>query len=249
MSSPLTTDGGDDAGGAFAAARPPDDALHRYARRGLWALPVWAALLLLATLTHQPDAQSDFPGYARYVTTTPFQLSHVVASILGAGVGALGLTALAVLLAGRTPRLALGALVTFALGNALVTAVFGVAAFAQPAIGRAFLAGQEAAAEAINADAYGPALVATALSGLLLFTTGLVLFGVAVARASAPPRLAGIGFALGGVLFAVVGFVLANAVQTVGAALLLASALCIAAAGLGTRGPCGGGGAVASPGV
>jgi hypothetical protein len=217
-------------GGPPAAARPPEDALGRYARRGLWALPAWAALLLLGTLTHQPDPQTAFPAYARYVTTTPFLVSHLGASILGAGVGTLGLTALAVLLAGHTPRLALWALATFVLGNTLVTAVFGVAAFAQPAIGRAFLGGQEGAAVAINTDAYGLPLVASALCGLLLFTSGLVLFGVAVARAAPLPRGAGIGLAVGAPLFAVVGFVLANAVQTAGAALLLASTLWLAAA-------------------
>jgi hypothetical protein len=214
-----------------AAAGPAEEALGRYARRGLWALPAWTALLLLATLTHQPDPQTDFPAYARYITTTPFLVSHLGASILGAGLGTLGLTALAVRLVARTPRLALWGLVAAVLGNTLVTAVFGVAAFAQPAIGRAFLAGQAAAAVAINADAYGPALVATALPGLLLLTAGLVLLGVAAARTPALPRGAGIGLAVGGPLFAVVGFVLANAVQTAGAALLLASTLWLAAAG------------------
>ena len=183
-----------------AAAPAPGDALGRYARRGLWALPVWAGLLLVGTLTHQPDPQTAFPAYARYVTSAPFLVSHLGASILGAGVGTLGLTALAVRLAGPTPRLALWALATFVLGNTLVTAVFGVAAFAQPAIGRAFLSGQEGAAVAINTDAYGLPLVATALPGLLLFTAGLVLFGVAVARTAALPRGAGIGLAVGGLL-------------------------------------------------
>jgi hypothetical protein len=217
-------------GTAPAAAGPAEAPLGRYARRGLWALPVWAALLLLATLTHQPDSGTDFPAYARYVTTAPFLASHLVGSILGAGIGTLGLTALAVRLVGQTPRLALFGLVAAVLGNTLVTAVFGVAAFAQPAIGRAFLAGQADAAVAVNADAYGPALVATALPGLLLLTAGLVLLGVAVARTPALPRGAGIGLAVGGPLFAVVGFVLANAVQTAGAALLLASTLWLAVA-------------------
>jgi hypothetical protein len=225
----LTTTG-TGTGTAPVTAGPAEAALGRYARRGLWALPVWAALLVLATLTHQPDSGTDFPAYARYVTTTPFLASHLVGSILGAGIGTLGLTALAVRLVGQTPRLALWGLVAAVLGNTLVTAVFGVAAFAQPAIGRTFLAGQADAAVAVNADAYGPALVATALPGLLLLTAGLILLGAAVARTPALPRGAGIGLAAGGPLFAVVGFVLANAVQTAGAALLLASTLWLAAA-------------------
>ena len=69
------------------------DVLTRYARWWLWALPVWAALLLVSTLTHQPSYQTDFPAYARYITTTPFLISHLGASILGAGIGTLGLIA------------------------------------------------------------------------------------------------------------------------------------------------------------
>lgn len=217
---------------------PAPDALTRYARWGLWALPVWAALLLVSTLTHQPSYQTDFPAYARYITTTPFLISHLVASILGAGIGTLGLIALFVALSrSGTPRLALGALVTALLGNTLVTSVFGVAAFAQPAIGRAYLAGQTAAAVTINSDIYGPALLATALPGLLLLTVGIALFGAAVARSGSLPKLAGIGFAISGVLFAVIGFVLANFVQPAGAALMVASTAWIAIVGQRVRRP------------
>jgi len=140
--------------------------------------------LLLATLSHQPSFQTDFPGYARYVTTPQFLLSHLVGSILGAALGVLGLVALFVVLTRRgIPRLALGALISSVLGTMLITSVFGVAAFAQPAIGQAYLAGQTEAAIAMNQEIYGPALVATALPGLVLFTLGIVLFGVAVTRA------------------------------------------------------------------
>lgn len=231
------TNPGSEPGDAQGAQESADDALARYTRWGLWALPVWAALLLVSTLSHQPSYQTDFPAYARYITTTPFLISHLVASILGAGIGTLGLLALFVALARQgTPRLALGALMTAVLGNTLVTSVFGAAAFAQPAIGRAFLAGQTAAV-AINSDIYGPALFATALPGLMLLTVGIVLFGVAVVRSDSLPKLAGIGFATSGVLFAVIGFVLANFVQPLGAALMVASTGWIAIAGQRLRHP------------
>jgi hypothetical protein len=132
---------------------------------------------------------------------------------------------------GRRAPLALWGFVVAALGNTGITAVFGAAAFAQPAIGRAYLSGHTAEAVAINNDVYGPALFATALPALLLFTTGMVLFGVAVTRSSSLPRLAGVGLALGGVVFAVIGFVLADFVQSIGAALLVASTVWIAIAG------------------
>ena len=199
------------------------DDLDRWARRGLWALPVWAALLLVSTLTHQPSPATDFPAYARYVTTTPFLLSHLVASILGAAVGLLGLIALFVLLArGRAARLALAGLVASVLATVLTASVFGVAAFAQPAIGRAYLGGAADLAVALNGDVYGPPLFATALPGLLLFALGVALFGAAVARSGWLPWWAGAGLALGGVLFALVGF-LVGPVQPVGAALMAVS--------------------------
>jgi hypothetical protein len=212
--------------------------LDDYARWGLWALPVWSLLLFLGTLTHQPSYQTDFPGYARYITTTEFLISHLVASIFGAGVGMLGLVALFVVLCkGRTAPLALWALVTGVIGNTFLTSIFGVAAFLQPAIGRAYLSGHMAEAVAINNDVYGPALFATALPGLLLFTIGIVLFGVAVVRSGSLPKLAGIGFALSAVVFAVIGFVLADIVQSVGAALMVASTVWIAITGWRTLRP------------
>ena len=87
-----------------------------------------------------------------------------------------------------------------------------------------------AAAVAINNDVYGTALNATALPGLLLLTIGIVCFGVAVAR-SALPKLAGIGLAVGIVVFGPLGFFLADFVMSVGAALMAASAVSIAITG------------------
>src|SRR5437773_2521614 len=100
------------------------DALDHYARWGLWALPVWAALLTISTLTHQPSYDIDFPAYARFVTTTPFLISHTVGSILGGAIGVLGMVALFVALARRgTPVLALWALVISVIGNLLNASV------------------------------------------------------------------------------------------------------------------------------
>ncbi|HYB00237.1 MAG TPA: hypothetical protein VED37_08455 [Ktedonobacteraceae bacterium] len=216
---------------SLSATNPTSSKLEHYARWGLWALPVWTLLLFLGTLTHQPSYQTDFPAYARYVTTNEFLISHLVASILGAGIGILGFTALFIVLCkGRTALLALWALVTGVIGTTITTAVFGVAAFAQPAIGRAYLSGHMAAAVAINNDVYGTALNATALPGLLLLTIGMVLFGVAVIRSGSLPKLAGIGLVVGIVVFGPLGFFLADIVQSVGAALLVVSAVWIAIA-------------------
>ena len=199
-----------------------------YARRGLWALVVWAVLLLYVTFTHQPPYQTDFAGWSRYVTGTDFLVGHLLGSILGAGIGILGFVALSIVLADRgVPRLALWGLVTAVLGATLTTAVFGVAAFAQPAIGRSYLAGHADMVELYN-DVNGVPLFATAATGVLLLSVGLVLYGIGVARSRLASRLAGLAIAVGGPLFAIVGVVLADIVQSIGAALLVAGTVAIA---------------------
>lgn len=210
--------------------------LDDYARWGLSALPVWAALLAYGTLTHQPDYSTNFLAYARYVTTTEFLISHLVASIFGAGIGTLGFIALFVVLCkGRTAPLALWALVTGVIGNTFGTVAFGLAAFAQPAVGRAYLSGHMAEAVAINNDIYGPVLFAVALSGVLLLTIGVILFGVAIIRSGSLPKLAGIGFVIGILLFAVVfgpvTFFDFGLGQPLAAALIAASAVWVAVTG------------------
>jgi hypothetical protein len=206
-----------------------------YARRGLWALVVWAVLLLYVTFSHQPPYQTDFAGWSRYVTGTDFLVGHLVGSILGAGIGILGFVALSIVLAELgVPRLALWGLVTAVLGVTLTTAVFGVAAFAQPAIGRAYLAGHTDMVELYN-DVNGGPLFATAAPGVLLLSVGLVLYGIAVARSGLAPRLAALAIAIGGPLFAIVGVVLADIVQSIGAALLVAGTVAIAWTGRRAR--------------
>ena len=121
---------------------PDAGPLARAARLGLWALPAWAALLFVSTLTHQPSPKTDLAAWSRYVTTPEFLASHLVASILGAAIGALGLVALGAVLASRGhPRAGLWVMVTGVFANVVSAAGFGIAALAQPAIGRDYLAG------------------------------------------------------------------------------------------------------------
>jgi len=177
----------------------PAGSLRRPLLAGAWLLPVFTALLTLGTLTHQPDPGSDFAGYAGYVTTPVFLASHLGASIVGAAIGIVGTAAVALLVAvpsGRPGWTLTGAALAV-LGNVLNTALFGAAAFAQPAIGRAFAAGSGDAV-ALNGDVYGPALFATAGAALLSWTAGAVLLGAALRRAD--PRLRPAGPALAALL-------------------------------------------------
>ncbi len=203
--------------------------LDRTARRGLWALPLWTVLLFLGTLTHQPDPQTNFAGFAAYVTTTEFLISHIVASIVGAAVGVLGLLALFTFLALRVrSHVAIAGLAMAVLGNVMICSVFGVAAFGQPAVGRLYLAGQTAAAVTTYNDMYGAPLTATVTAGILLLVAGVIALGITVTRSRVGGRWPGIGMAVGIVVFGVIGVILADIVQTIGAVLLVASTLWLA---------------------
>jgi hypothetical protein len=205
--------------------KPNADPISRYARLGLWAFPVFAVLLFAGSITHQPPPQTQIADWSRFVTTNEFLASHLVASIGGSVFLILGVVSLGIVLAQRgAVRLGLWAVLTGVTAGVLVTSIFGVAAFVQPAVGRFYLAGHHALGQALYYDAtQGTPLVVTALIGVVLLSTCTILFGVAVARSSGLPRIAGIGFAISGPLFAVVGFSFDNWIQSVASALMVAS--------------------------
>jgi hypothetical protein len=220
----------------YQSINPGAGPLARAARLGLWALPAWAALLFAGTLDHQPNWKTDLAGWSRYVTTPQFLASHLVASILGAAIGTLGLVALGAVLAGRGhPRAGLWAMVTGVLADILFAAVFGIAALAQPAIGRDYLAGHTAQARLlVGTVVNGGWLNVTGVTAGVLLTASGVVAGVAAARSGSLPRTAGIGFATSVVLF-VIGSAADNFVQSIATALMIASTVWIAAAA-GRRG-------------
>jgi hypothetical protein len=191
----------------------------RFARIGLWLIPVYGALLAVGTITQQPDYDTDFQDYAEYITTDWFLVSHLGASIVGTAFGLLGVVAaLAFLVRGRAVTAAVLGAACFIVGNVLLTAVFGVAAFAQPAIGDAFLDGVTGVRE-LNEDVYSAPLFATAGIGLLLFLAGAILLGVAITRFAPPLKWIGIGFAMSVVVF-VLGFLILDVAQPIGGVLL-----------------------------
>jgi hypothetical protein len=185
--------------------------VRAFARGALWALPAWAAMLFFGTITHQPDPQTDFAGFAAYVTTTGFLLSHLINSITGAAVGSIGVVGLMLYLqdskvAGR----AIIGMVATVVSNTLVSSIFGVAAFGQTAMGRMFLAGQQYAADFYN-EVYNGPLFGTALIALLLFMIGGVFIGNAITASGFFPRWTGWVYAI-----SIVGFVLSNFLLDVG---------------------------------
>ena len=162
--------------------------VQRFARRSLWLLVVWAALLFWSTLTEQPDPATAFADFAEYITTNQFLLSHIVGSILGAAIGSIAVIGLMLYLtdtkvAGR----AITGMIATVVGNTLMSSVYGVAAFAEPAMGRLFIAGQSNALD-IYQEVYTAPLIGIALAGLLLFGVGGVFTGMAIAGSGRFPR-------------------------------------------------------------
>jgi hypothetical protein len=197
---------------------------RRAARAGLWALPAYGVLLGLSTLTHQPSVD-DFDAYARYVTTDVFLISHLGASVFGAGLAILGAIAVTVyLVPGRAARTAVAGLVITTITNVFMSAAFGSAAFVQPGLGRAHLNGV-AGMPALNDDtAYGPALFATALSATFFLIVAAIVLGTAIARTSPQLRWHGIAYAVLIPLFALSGFTLQPLQPWTGFALAAATA-------------------------
>ena len=197
----------------------------RSARIGLWLLPAYGILLGLSTLTHQPPV-ADFDGYARYITTDVFLVSHLGASILGAALAVLGVVAVtAYLVSGRAAGLAVAGLVITTVANIYLSAAFGSAAFVQPGIGRAHLAGV-AGMPALNADtAYGPALIATAAGATLLLIASAIVLGTAIARTHRQLRTVGVAYAVLLPLFVISGFLLPIVQSAAGFAVAAATAV------------------------
>lgn len=191
-----------------------------FSRGFIWMLPVWAALLLYATLTEQPDPQTVFADFAAYVTTSQFLLTHIVGSIVGAAIGSIGLIGLMLFLQDTkvAGRAIFGMAATIA-GNILMSSTYGVAAFAQPAMGRMFKAGHQNALEFYN-QTYAAPLVGTALTGLLLFIVGGVFTGMALLASGRFTRWAGWGYLMATTCFAL-GLFFPPILQTISSALLL----------------------------
>jgi hypothetical protein len=206
------------------------DKASSFARRALWLLPVWAALLFLSTLTHQPDPQTAFADFAAYVTTDVFLVSHLVGSIAGAALGSVGVVALLLYVQNsRGTGKAIAGMVATVLSNIFLTSIFGVAAFAQPAMGRLFQAGAQNAVDFYN-QTYAAPLFGTAILALLLFIAGGVLVGLAIVASDRFPRWTGwtylistTGFAFSFILFPL-GMSLFSALLTVATAAMAWSA-------------------------
>src|SRR3712207_5946751 len=148
--------------------RPPRSTLFPY------------TTLFRSSIDPQPDPNTHYEAWSRFVTTDGYVLKHLFLTVLGMIFGIFGSIALgAYLTRSRAGRMGLWAMVITVLGYALFLSWGGVSTFAAPREGQAFLAGIEAYKEL-------PVILAGTMQGLTMVASivlgfvGNVLLGVAV---------------------------------------------------------------------
>src|ERR687894_3011372 len=126
--------------------RPPDTA--NWIRSELLAIPLYGVLTFWSSLDPQPDPNTNYEAWSRYVTTNHYLLTHVLGSILGLILAIFGTFALgAYLTRSRAGHMGLVAMIITVLGSALFLPGMGVSTFAAPEEGQAYLAGIEGLTE------------------------------------------------------------------------------------------------------
>jgi hypothetical protein len=176
---------------------------------GLLGLPLYGALTFWSGFNPQPDPNTHYEAWSRYVTTDHYVLTHVFGSILGLALAIFGTFAVgAYLTRSRAGRLGLAAMVMTVLGSVLFLPVMGVSTFSAPKQGQAYLAGIEEFVELPGIFADTIAALTSLLFVVLIFV-GNVLLGAAVWRSGILPKWAGALWAAGAVFMYPLGLVYA----------------------------------------
>jgi hypothetical protein len=188
--------------------------ITRWIGIGLLGLPLYGVMTFFSSLDPQPDPNTHYEAFARFVTTDGYVLKHLFLSMLGTIFGIFGTFALGAYLAtSRAGRMGLWAMVITVLGSTLILHWTGVSTFATPQEGHAYLAGIEEYHKL-------PTILANTAQGvtmgvsILLGFVGNVLLGVAVWRSGVLPKWAGALWAAAPVLMYVFGLMYA---MTIGA--------------------------------
>lgn len=151
-------------------------------RVGILALPISGLLALVGLIANYnvPDPRVDPRGAAQVLSSTGYFVSQFVGNVLGFTLLIFGVIALTAYLATTSVKgLALGAMVLSLVGIALILSVSGVAAYALPVIGRAYLDGQQ---DGIVVAILGSPAREIFILVFFLYSAGFILFGIAVWR-------------------------------------------------------------------
>jgi len=179
---------------------------------GLLGLPLYGALTFWSSIDPQPDPNTRFEAWSRYVTTDHYVLAHVLGSILGLILAIFGTFALGAYLArSHAGRLGLMAMVVTVFGSTLFLPAMGVSTFSLPKEGQTYLAGIEEY-DKLPSNFADSVFVATSLLVIVLLFVGNVLLGVAVWRSGTLPRWAGALWAAAAVFMYPLGIVYAVAI-------------------------------------
>ena len=112
---------------------------------GLLGLPLYGVMTFFSSIDPQPDPNTHYEAWSRFVTTDFYAIKHLFLSILGIIFGIFGSIALgAYLTRSRAGRMGLWAMVITVLGYSLFLTWGGVSTFTAPREGQAYLAGIEA---------------------------------------------------------------------------------------------------------
>ena len=165
--------------------------ITRWIGIGLLGLPLYGVLTFFSSLDPQPDPNTHYDAWARYVTTDSYVLTHLFLSDLGLILAIFGTFALGAYLAtSRAGRMGLVAMAIAVFGSLLFLMVGGVSTFSSPEQGQMHLQGIEGIRQmpTILAET---AMMATFGVSFLLMLVGNVLLGAAVWRSGTLPRWAG----------------------------------------------------------
>lgn len=177
----------------------------RAARVGLWLVPVYGTLHPARDPDPSAGSVDRLPRLERVRHGGPVLRQSRVSSIVGLGLGTLGVVVLGVLLpSGQRPKTAPTAMVAHLLGASGVFALFGLAAFAQPAMGRSF-AGQTEARAWYDAVFTQPATLVPALVSLMIFSMAALTLGFALTAVPRVPWCAAIACGVSGPLIGALG--------------------------------------------
>jgi hypothetical protein len=176
---------------------------------GLLGLPLYGALTFFSSLDPQPDPNTHYEAFSRFVTTNGYVLKHLFVTILGTIFGIFGSIALeAYLSRSRAGCMGLAGMAITVLGYSLFLTWGGVSTFATPQEGQAYLAGIEEFHKLPSILA-NTLQSATVVVSILLGFVGNVLLGVAVWRSGILPKWAGALWAFAPVLMYIFGLVYA----------------------------------------
>src|SRR3712207_2722415 len=114
--------------------------VNRWIGIGLLGLPLYGILTFFSSLNPQPDPNTHYEAWSRFVTTDVYVLKHLFLSILGLIFAIFGTFALGAHLArSRAGRLGLVAVVITVLGIGLFLPQQGISTFSAPKDGQAYL--------------------------------------------------------------------------------------------------------------